>query len=38
MIRTKKDENLILTISDRDKNSEVFKKIEILVDKVIEVK
>ncbi len=37
-IRTEKDKNLILTLSNKDKNSEVFKKIEIIVDKVIEIK
>jgi archaellum biogenesis ATPase FlaH len=35
--RTGKDKHLIIFISDKDKNSEVFKKIEIIVDKVIEV-
>lgn len=32
------EKNLILTLSNKDKNSEVFKKIEIIVDKVIEIK
>lgn len=37
-IRTKEGENLILILSNKDKNSEVFKKIELLVDKVVEMK
>lgn len=36
--RTEKDNNLILTISSKDKDSEVFKKIELIVDEVIEMK
>lgn len=34
-IRLERDRNLILTISSKDQDSDVFKKIEILVDKVI---
>jgi len=37
-IRNEEEENLILTISNKDKDSEVFKKMEIIVDKIMEIK
>jgi hypothetical protein len=37
-IRNEEGKILILTISNKDKDSEVFKKMEIIVDKIIEVK
>jgi hypothetical protein len=37
-MRQGKNNNLILTLSSKDKNSEVFSKIEIIVDKILEIK
>ncbi len=37
-IRSENNKKLILILSDKDKDSEVFKKIEVIVDKVIELK
>jgi len=36
--RTKPDVRLLLTISEDDRNSDLFKKVELLVDEIIEVK